>query len=245
VDSIILKQGGQLFIFAQMREEKEIAALLNLIEDPDPEIFEVVSGKIISYGSPMIPNLENLWEHTADNNMQERIETLIHKIHCSGLAEDFKQWAQSPHQELLSGVLLVDKLLYPDLRTEKTIQNLERLRRNIWLELNYYLTAIEQITVFNNIFYRYFGLRGDYNQYKKPDEFLLHKIMESKKGNQTGNGVLYLILAEMLDIPVKLISIPNQFILGYFQTHVKRREIKSHLQIEFFIDPVNGQIFYA
>lgn len=227
-----------------MKEDgKEVTALLNLIEDPDPEVFEAVSNRIIAYGTPIIPDLENLWENTADNEILERIEQLIHRLHFNGLAEDFKQWSQSPHQELLPGALLVAKFLFPNLQTAKVIRDIERLRRNIWLELNNYLTPVEQVTVFNNIFYNYFGLRGDYNNTEKPNEYLINKIIESKKGNQTGNGVLYLVLAEMLDLPIRLIPIPGQFVLGYFKSQSDKDKEKLHLNIEFFIDPVTGQAF--
>ncbi len=222
---------------------KELNALLNLIEDPDPEVFEAVSSRIIAYGTPIIPELENLWENTGDNEVLERIEQLIHRLHFNGLTQDFIEWGASPHQELLPGALLVAKLLYPNLHTAKVILDIERLRRNIWLELNNYLTPLEQVTVFNNIFYNYFGLRGDYNDPKKPNEYLINKIIESKKGNQTGNGVLYLILSEMLDMPVRLLPIPNQFVLGYFKSQADKEQQKLHLNIDLFIDPVTGQAF--
>lgn len=224
-------------------EKREVTALLNLIEDPDPDVFEAVSTRIITYGLPIIPDLEHLWENTADTEILERIEQLIHRLHYNSLKEDFTQWAQSPHRELLPAALLVAKLLYPNMQTARAIQDVERLRRNIWLELNNYLTPLEQITVFNNIFYNYFGLRGDYNHYEKPNEFLLHKIIESKKGNQTGAGVLYLVLAEMLDLPVRCIPVPEQFVLGYIKSQKKQDQEKLHLNIEFFIEPVTGQPF--
>jgi len=90
-----------------MVNEKEVTALLTLIEDPDTEVFEAVSNRIIAYGTPMIPRLEDLWEHTVDNQVQERIELLIHRLHFHNLKNDFRQWAESPHQELLPGALLV------------------------------------------------------------------------------------------------------------------------------------------
>lgn len=226
-----------------MDDEKEITALLTLIEDPDAEVFEAVCSRLISYGAPIIPNLEDLWEHTADTETLERIEQLIHRLHFNDLTNDFKEWGASPHQELLPGALLVAKFLYPNLHTGKVIQDVERLRRNIWLELNNYLTPLEQVTVFNNIFYNYFGLQGNYNDYDKANEFLIHKIIESKKGNQSGNGVLYLILAELLDIPVRFIPIPGQFILAWFKSQAEKDCEKLHLNIEFFIDPVTGQPF--
>ena len=64
-----------------MEQTKEISALLNLIDDPDEEVFGAVSNKIVEYGIKIIPNLENLWETTPQEGIQERIELLIHRLH--------------------------------------------------------------------------------------------------------------------------------------------------------------------
>lgn len=226
-----------------MDNDKEVAALLTLIEDPDKEVFEMVSNRIIAYGTPIIPDLEDLWENTIDNQVQERIELLIHRLHFNNLKNDFREWAASPHHELLPGALLVAKLLYPDLHTGKVIQDIDRLRRNIWIELNNYLTPLEQVNVINSILYNYFGLKGTIGTLVKPNDFLISKIIESKKGNQSGNGVLYLLLTELLDIPIRLIPIPKQFILAYFKSNTERDNEKLHLNIDFFIDPSTGQVF--
>lgn len=230
-------------IFVSMESKNEIAALLNLIEDPDKEVFEAVSNRIISYGHSIIANLEDLWEHSADIMVQQRIENLIQELRFNDLKYDFRQWTDAPHNELLPGSLLVAKLVYPELQSGKAIQDIERLRRNIWLELNNYLTPLEQINVFNSILFNYFGLKGTSEADLKTNDFLISKIIESKKGNQTGNGILYLILSELLDIPVKLIPIPGQFILAYFKSSIEREIDKLHLNIEFFIDPTLGQAF--
>ena len=44
-----------------MENNKEISALFILIDDPDEEVFDAVSQKIVDYGKPIIPNLEHLW----------------------------------------------------------------------------------------------------------------------------------------------------------------------------------------
>ncbi|HOZ84635.1 MAG TPA: transglutaminase family protein [Niabella sp.] len=226
-----------------MQNDKEIKALLSLLEDPDKEVFEAISSRIVAYGNPIIDNLEELWEHTFDEEIQERIEMIIHRIHFSNLKNDFKEWAVAPHSDLLPGALLVSKLLYPDLQTAKVIQDIERLRRNIWLELNNYLTPLEQINVIQSILYNYFGLKNSSTKDLQPQDYLLSHIIESKKGNQTGNGVLYLLLTELLDIPVKLILIPQQFVLAYLKSGNNKDQENLHLNIEFFIDPSIGQIF--
>ena len=75
-----------------MQENREISALFHLIDDPDEEVFSSVSDRIVSLGRAIIPNLENLWETTPDQNVQERIEMLIHKLHFRDLVEEFTEW---------------------------------------------------------------------------------------------------------------------------------------------------------
>src|SRR5580658_6523285 len=130
-----------------MQENKEIKALFHLIDDPDAEVFSTVSERIVTYGRGIIPNLENLWENSVNEEVQERIEILIHKLHYKDLTEDFVYWKTGIYQDLLTGTMLVSKFQYPDFISTPVLQEVEKLRRNIWLELNNYLTPLEQINV--------------------------------------------------------------------------------------------------
>jgi regulator of sirC expression with transglutaminase-like and TPR domain len=228
-----------------MEENKEISALFQLIDDPDDEVFNVVSGRIIDYGKGIIPNLENLWENTIREDVQERIELLIHRLHYRDLTEEFQQWNKNIHQDMLTGALLVARFQYPELVTAQIYQEIEKLRRNIWLELNNYLTPLEQVNVLTSILYNYFNLRGTEVAYQQPEEFLINKQLEAKRGNTIANGILYLILSELLDVPVRAINIPRQFVLGYFKSDYdfSRHTENPMYKTEFFIDPLSGQVF--
>lgn len=227
-----------------METNKEISALFHLIDDPDEEVFNAVSQKIVDYGRPIIAHLEHLWETTPDAPTQERIELLIHRLHYRDLTEDFHQWNVSGHHDLMIGALLTCKFQYPDLSTIPVQQELEKVRRNIWLELNNYLTPLEQVNIVTSILYSYYGLKGNETNYQEPNEFLLHKTLEAKRGNQISNGILYLMLCELLDIPVKAISIPRQFIIAYFKPGYSEENLPNPFhKIEFFIDPTSGQVF--
>src|SRR5215475_2052216 len=139
------KQGLKFEVYNTMEENKEISALFHLIDDPDEEVFNLVSTRIIDYGKGIIPKLENLWENTIREDVQVRIEMLIHRLHYRDLTEEFDQWNKNIHQDLLTGALMVARFQYPDLVTAQVYQEIERLRRNIWLELNSYLTPLEQV----------------------------------------------------------------------------------------------------
>src|SRR5260370_33454463 len=97
-----------------MQENKEIKALFHLIDDPDQDVFNSVSTRIVSYGRGIIPNLENLWENTISGEVQERIELLIHKLHYHDLTEDFTHWKNSSYQDLLTAPFLGSKFQKPE-----------------------------------------------------------------------------------------------------------------------------------
>ena len=227
-----------------MEQSKEIIALLNLIDDPDEEVFGAVSSKILDLGRTIIPNLEHLWETTPNEHLQERIEMIIHRLHFKDLQEDFRQWSLAGHHDLLVGSLLVSKFQYPDLTSSAVLLEVEKIRRNIWLELNSYLTPLEQVRIITGILYSYYSLKGSEVAYTDVNDFLIHKVLESKKGNQLGNGILYLILCELLDVPVKAISVPKQFVLAYFKPGYSNEANTDYAEkIEFFIDPSSGMVF--
>ncbi|MGZ3838336.1 MAG: transglutaminase family protein [Flavisolibacter sp.] len=227
-----------------MEPTKEISALLTLIDDPDEEVFGAVSNKILGFGRTIIPNLEHLWETTPNEQIQERIELIIHRLQFTDLAEDFRQWSLAGHHDLLVGSLLVSKFQYPDLTTSSVLLEVEKIRRNIWLELNNYLTPLEQIRIVSGILYSYYSLKGTEIAYTDMNEFLIHKLLETKRGNQLSNGILYLILCELLDLPVKAIGVPRQFVLAYFKPGYSTEGSRDFLdKIEFFIDPISGMVF--
>lgn len=227
-----------------MEETREIAALFHLIDDPDEDVFSSVSDRIISFGKSIIPNLENLWENTPIEVIQERIELLIHRLHYRDLTEEFNIWKSQPEPDLLSGAILTAKYQYPDLPVTSVYAEIEKMRRNIWLELNSYLTPLEQTNVVTTILYNYYNLKGNEIKYDEPNEFLINKVLDGKKGNAISNGIIYLILAGLLDLPIRAVQIPRQFILAYYDVDYNWQlpSNPSH-KIQFYIDPTTGNIF--
>lgn len=227
-----------------MKENKEIKALLNLIDDPDQEVYSTISAKLVSFGKEIIPHLENMWENINNVDTQERIELLIHRLHFSDLTAEFIKWKDGD-ADLLQGAIIVAKYHYPDMNPVVVMQEIEKLRRNVWLELNSYLTPMEKINVLNSIFYNYYKQTGVEISYDNPDPFLINKSLESKKGNAISNGIIYLILCELLDIPVKAVSIPRQFIMGYFDQEYDALNPAGHAseKIKFYVDPLTGQMY--
>lgn len=228
-----------------MQETREINALFTLIDDPDEEVYSTISEKIVGYGKSIIPNLEHLWETTPSEDIQERIEMIIHRLHYTDLTNDLVEWRDSAYHDLLFGALLVCKFQYPDLHTTPVLQDIEKIRRNVWLELNSFLTPLEQANVLSSIVYNYYNLKGTEVNYNNPDEFFLHKVLESKKGNSISNGIIYQVMCDLLDINARIINIPRQCIIAFYHSDYDPATYMGSPQdkIHFFVDGTSGQAF--
>jgi regulator of sirC expression with transglutaminase-like and TPR domain len=228
-----------------MAANKEIRALLTLIDDPDTEVYDTVADTLLHYGKDIIPSLEQLWEVTEDESVQERIETLIHRVHFQDLQQDFMEWSSSKNPELLRGAILVAKYQFPDLNVPAILSQFDQIRRNIWLELNNYLTALEQVNVFNSILYNFYKLQGHELTEREPKHFFINQVLESRQGNTFTFGVLYLALADLLDIPIYAVEVPRQFIFAYIDTfhNLIGPQSGGLHDTHFYIDPLNGVVY--
>lgn len=228
-----------------MQANKEINALLRLIDDPDDEVYSTVAATLVNYGRDIIPNLEQLWETTIDAALQQRIELLIHRVHFSGLQQEFAAWSREKHPELLKGAILVARLQFPDLNVPAVLAHFDKIRRNIWLELNSYLTPLEQVNVFNTILYSYYKLQPHELTERDPKYYFINQVLDSRQGNAYTIGVLYLALCEMLDIPIFAVDVPGQFIFAYIDTlhDFYSLDEDGTKQIQFYVDPVGGLVY--
>jgi len=152
---------------------EEIQALFKLIDDPDEEVYSTISSRILHYGTPIIPDLEHLWESTLDEISLERIELMIYKLRLQDLQGALTQWKSQEEPSLFEGALLVTKFHYPEINLDNLRNQLEKIRRNIWLELNNYLTPLEQANVLRNILFSYYQIKGSEVNYEKPEAFLI------------------------------------------------------------------------
>ena len=221
--------------------EKEIASLIKLLDDPDPQIFEHIENKLLSYGNEVISYLENAWEKSLDALLQERIENLVHKIQYQNVREDLALWYQSGGFDLLRGILIVNRYQYPDLNEQKIINQLEAIKRDVWLQMMHEASPVEKVKLINHIFYNVYGFSGNTTNHQDPKNSFLSEVLESKKGNQISLAIVYSIIAQKLDIPIYGVNLPQHFILAYIDDLEKTADDNGIL---FYINVFNkGYIF--
>lgn len=227
---------------SDIQGNKELTALINLMDEPDNSAFGTIREKIFSFGKEAIPSLEKAWENSFNNLVQERIEDIIKKIHLTNLEFEFTNWLQLGSSDLLKGFILISKTQYPDLDGEALTISVEQMKMDIWLELNDNMTALENVKVLNHIFFGVQHFDGNKINPHAPQNYYINTLLETRKGSPLTLGMLYMILAQKLKIPVYGVNLPQHFILAYLTEMSIPNPTEN--DVLFYINPFNkGAVF--
>jgi len=224
-----------------IENSKEIESLIRLLDDPDAEIFEHVHDKLKSYGSEVIEYLESAFGQAFDPIQQDRIANLVHEIQFGNLKTELQLWHQGGAFDLLQGALILNKYQYPDLDEQKIINQIEAIKRDIWLQMIYDASPAEHVKLINHVLYSIHGFSGNITNHRDPQNSYLSQVLETKKGNQISLAIIYSIIAQKLDIPIYGVNLPQHFILAYVD---ESQESEFEGGILFYINAFNkGFIF--
>ena len=196
-------------------EDKEIKALISLLDDSDRQVADHVEGKIRSLGTKIIPYLEKEWESTLNPDLQSRIENLIHDLQLVLLKERLMEWYHSPDRDLLTGMWIVASIQYPDLDLQKIRQDLEQIYYDVWITFTDEMNAMERIKALNSVLFSKHRFGANTRNFHSPGNSMINVVLESKKGNPITLCVIYMLVARKLKLPMHGVNLPNMFMLLY------------------------------
>jgi regulator of sirC expression with transglutaminase-like and TPR domain len=234
---------------------KEIKALISLLDDP--EIAPQIQGKIQSLGESIIPFLEESWEESLDPQQQQRLEDLIHNLQFDGLQQRLRVWRDSGGENLLEGMWLLNSYQYPDADLQALGRAIEQLRFEVWTLLRPDMHPADQVQALNYVLFRTHKFSANTQNFHSPANSMLHLVLETRRGNPLTLCVIYLLVAQRLNLPIFGVNLPNLFVLTFQPEDVavppfyincyNRGLILSRTDIEHYVGQLNlspNDIFY-
>ncbi len=223
-----------------MSKDKEIQALVNLLDDSNSEIFDIVKEKLLDWGTEAILPLEETWQKSSDAEYQTRIEEIVHEIQFRDLKQKLTDWKQFEENNLLKGALLLAKYQYPDLNDEEVYKNLDLIFKDLKAIDFSKSTPREKIRIVNHVIYDVHKYQQINNQAKNsahsPASNYIHLVLENKKGNPLAMSIVYLICCQAVNIPVTGVNLPEHFIIGYLDG-LENNDLKFHDSVKDFQFP--------
>jgi regulator of sirC expression with transglutaminase-like and TPR domain len=212
------------------RGHKELEALISLLEDPDHQVYGTVSERLIELGEEVVSPLEKRWELTLKPDLQLRIENVIKTIQFNTLRRSMGAWKTGGGSNLLFGAYLVARFHYPDLEFDFLNDKIEKIKKDIWLELNNELTALEKVKVINYFLFEIYKFDRSSKKAHTPQLYMVNHVVDTCKGGPVMLGLIYAELARRLNLPIYGVNLPRNFVLCYYDP-------------DYHEDP-NGILFY-
>ncbi len=216
-------------------DKDKVQALISLLDDPNDLVFNSVEEELLKEDPDVIDELEKAWEVSTNDVFQRRVENIIHYIQLRDVKSQLRKWLNDGAEDLLYGSFLVAKYQYPELSYDDLNQKIDRLRRDVWLELNDHLTSIEKVRIINHVLFDIHKFIRNNSNFFAPQNSYINEVVDTKKGNPISLSILYSVISQRLGLPVFGVNLPKNFILCY----VDENSIKEDDDILFYINPVN------
>lgn len=227
-----------------MLSNTDIVSLITLLDDEDEEIVQHVEQKLLSLGADVVTILENEWSTLNSPEHQLKVENIIHKIQFEHQLESLRAWSKSDDKELLDGLFIIARYRYPDLTKQSIIHEIDKIRLDIWLELRYDFSAYDKIKIFNHILYNVHGFKGNTDQYHDPSNSFINDVLESKRGNPIMLAVIYMLVAQRLNLPIYGVNLPQHFVLGFKEETIPNMETTEAFNEAYFQQAGKGKILF-
>jgi len=220
-------------------DKKEIMAMISLLDDTDKDVIDAVRGNLLRQGTSVIPELERAWEITLDEKLQIKLENLIQEIQFNTVKDDLNRWIKTGAEYILEGAFYVARFQFPEITLDKINEQIEAMRKDVWIEINNNLTALEKVKILNYIIFNLHKFTRNNTDFYSPQNSYINQVFETKKGNPISLAIVYLSVAWKLGLPIYGVNLPKNFILAYkdeFRHHDSADESEDIL---FYINPYN------
>ena len=210
---------------------KVLSALIELLEDPDKEVYKTVKNELVDLGTNIIPNLEEAWEKNFDSLIQDRVEEIIHEIQFKSLLNELKLWISSP-KDILEGWMIISRYHYPELKKESFESTLTNIINEAHLAIENCNSDLEKISALNTIIFSRYRFRGNVKNFHSPENSFINDVIDNRKGNPLSLSIIYMHISRKIGLPVCGINMPKHFIVGFESEH--------HFDIDcikFYINP--------
>jgi regulator of sirC expression with transglutaminase-like and TPR domain len=226
-------------------DKHKIESLISLVDDQDDSVFELVQGQIISLGGDVLPLLTEAYDRSESELMSARLENLIAQLRLISTREKIRKWKNEESRNLYLGLSIIATYQYPKLDIEKITRTINKIRQELWLEINDNMTALEKVRILNHLFFDIHMFRGDSKDFFAPENSFLNDVVIRKKGNPISLSAIYSIVAQSVNIPIYGVNMPNHFIVAFADRLYTQplSDIKIN-DILFYVNPFNrGEIY--
>jgi regulator of sirC expression with transglutaminase-like and TPR domain len=196
--------------------ESQRVALIKLLGDDDPQVYQAVKQKIISLGHDTQSWLKPC-QLSGDPVLRRHAQEVVRHFDREVADTRFMSYCLNDESEidLETGALLMAQTEYPDLNTEAYRALLDDLAG----ELREWLSASKpeerMLGRVNEFLFEHKGFTGNMENYYDPENSFINRVIDRRTGNPVSLCLLYTLLMRRIGFPVAPIGLPGHSVCRF------------------------------
>lgn len=193
--------------------EGQRSALLTLLTDEDPAIYQVIRAKIIEQGQPA---REWLRAHTlsSDPVLRRRAQEIVDYFERGAADNRFLAFCLSRGEDLdlEQAIWLLCQTQYPNINALAYSALFDSYAADLRARIDFGAPLDRIIGTINFYLFNELGFTGNEQDYSDPDNSYLNRVIDRRTGNPVSMCVVYLAVARRLRLPITGIGMPGHFV---------------------------------
>ncbi|MEO5803613.1 MAG: transglutaminase-like domain-containing protein [Verrucomicrobiota bacterium] len=205
------------------------AALISLLGDDDPAIYQTVREKLLSFGAATAAHWLQPYLLHSDPLLRRRAHEIVDHFGRQNADTQFLAFClkQGEDFDIEEGVLLLAKTQFPSINIAAYTALLDSFASDLRVQIDPNAEAEQILATINDYLFQQLGFYGNEENYYQPENSYINCVLDRRTGNPISLSLLYLFVARRLKLPMTGIGLPGHFICR-FQTS------KSELYIDAF-----------
>jgi len=112
-----------------------------------------------------------------------------------------------------AALIFAREIAYPDLDIHKQLAHLDQLAASIWASVSPFRTPAAQAKALSETLFHQIGFRGNRRNYTDPRNSYLNEVLDRKLGIPISLSVIFIAIANRLEIPAEGVGLPGHFIV--------------------------------
>ena len=223
-----MNQVGTTALRQELSQSQRVA-LLSLLGDEDPLVYQTVREKLLSCGPPAAD-----WRrpHTMSDDpaLRRRARQIVLHFDRQAADDHFLAFCLRHGEEfdLEPGAWMFAQTQYPLINVEAYQAVLDGYANELRGRLASTAEPQDILTIINQYLFGELGFVGNEENYYDPENSYLNRVMDQRTGNPINLCLMYILLARRLRLPVTGIGLPGHFICRY-----------QSIAAEIYLDPFN------
>lgn len=196
--------------------ESQRTALISLLGDDDPGVYQTVRTKLLSFGEEAV---EWLRPHTlsAEPLLRRRAIEIINFFGRKDADDRFMSFCASRGEDLPleEGAWLLAQTQYPDINLDAYGALLDAFAAALKCRIDFTAPSEQIIGWINTYLFQELGFSPNEANYYDPENSFLNRVIDHRTGNPISLCTIYLLLGRRLKLPITGIGLPGHFVCRY------------------------------